>query len=88
MDEKVERIRDLVMDEARAKVDAGGESQMIGASLGEALKEATENYFLKLVQDDGNDSDDSETHAAVRTEQAARMGQTERRLLDWHWGQS
>ena len=85
MDEKVERIRDLVMDEARAKVDAGGESQMIGASLGEALKEATENYFLKLVQDDGNDSDDSETHAAVRTEQAARMGQTERRLLDWHW---
>ena len=46
----------------------------MNVSLGEALKDATENYFLKLVQDDGNDSDDSETHANVRLEQAARMG--------------
>jgi len=85
MDEKVERIRDLVMDEARAKVDASGESATADMSLGEALKEATENYFLRLVQDDGNDSDDSETHAAVREATAARTGLTERRLLDWHW---
>ena len=85
MDEKVERIRDLVMDEARAKVDASGESETVQSSLGDAIKTATENYFLKLVQDDGNDSDDSETHAAVRAEQASRMGKTERRLLDWHW---
>jgi len=85
LDEKVERIRDLVMDEARAKVDSSGESEVTTVSLGEALKESTENYFLKLVQDDGNDSDDSETHANVRLEQAARMGKSERRLLDWHW---
>ena len=85
MDEKVERIRDLVMDEARSKVDANGESATAESSLGEALKEATENYFLRLVQDDGNDSDDSETHAAVREATAARTGLTERRLLDWHW---
>lgn len=85
IDEKVDRIRDLVMDEARARVDSSGESEVMNVSLGEALKDATENYFLKLVQDDGNDSDDSETHANVRLEQAARMGKTERRLLDWHW---
>ena len=85
MDEKVERIRDLVMDEARSKVDANGESATAESSLGEALKEATESYFLRLVQDDGNDSDDSETHAAVREATAARTGLTERRLLDWHW---
>jgi len=85
LDEKVERIRDLVMDEARAKVDNAGESATVDMSFGDAVKEATNNYFLKLVQNDGNDSDDSETHAAVREEQAARMGKTERRLLDWHW---
>ena len=70
-------------DEARAKVDASGESETVQSSLGDAIKTATENYFLN--RGSRKNSDDSKRTLPCAPGQNSRMGKTERRLLDWHW---
>ena len=93
-DARIEKLRDLLMDEAREAVEARGESATMHIGLGEIMEDLTKIHFEreylehKMNNNENEEDDDDDMNDEKKLQKAEKIkafSKDDKRLLDWHW---